>query len=75
MTDSVNAIIEKIYTAEGCPEFSMTDGLIANFSRPDYVRGMSQALYKLGLITFEERETLRSEAYSYEARAEAETGA
>lgn len=63
----VKKIIEKVLAVEtkrlgGEPEFSMTDGLIANFSKPEYVRGMSQALYCLRIITKKERNLLRDES-------------
>ena len=58
-------IMDKICKFEGDPEFSMTDGLIGNFGKPDYVRGMTQACYKLGIITFEERDYLRMQSYEY----------
>lgn len=65
MEDRVLEIRDKIAKYEGDPEYSMTDGLIGNFDKPDYVRGMTQACYKLGIITLEERDYLRMQSLEY----------
>ena len=63
--DRVLEIRDKIAKFEGDPEYSMTDGLMGNFEKPDYVRGMTQACYKLDIITLEERDYLRMQSYKY----------
>lgn len=63
-------IRDKICKYEGEPEFSMTDGLIGNFEKPEYVRGMTQACYMLGIITKEERDYLRMQSYEYASYCE-----